>query len=131
MKRIVICGSMSAISKMKDVAKQLEIMDYTPILPDEGDIPEGKFNEYKKDVSMKHFNAISHESTYAVLIVNEAKRGIDNYIGANSFAEIALAFYFGKKIFLLNDIYTPYADELAAWGAVTLNNDLQRLPCLT
>jgi len=51
------------------------------------------------------------------------KKGICNYIGANSFAEIALAFYLGKKIFLLNDVYSLYEDELSAWGAVPLKGE--------
>lgn len=50
---------------------------------------------------------------------------IPNYIGANTFAEIAIAFYFGKKVFLLNDIYEPYSDELIAWGAIPLKGEIK------
>ena len=60
----------------------------------------------------------------AVLVVNPPKQGVGHYIGANAFAEIAIAFYFGKKIFLLYDQFPPYADELSAWGVVPLRGDL-------
>ena len=40
-----------------------------------------------------------YTKTDYVLIVNDEKNGIPNYIGANSFAELAFGFYFGKKVF--------------------------------
>ena len=130
MKKIIICGSMSLIEKMKDIATQLHLMGYNTILPAEEDwstIPTEKINDYKRKVSMLHFSAIANEDTHAILVVNDAKKEIDNYIGANSFAEIAVAFYFGKEIFLLNDVYNPYKDELFAWGAISLRGELARM----
>jgi len=127
MKKIVICGSMSLIEKMKDIASKLNLMGYATIFPAEEDwsiIPPEKTSEFKRKVSMQHFSEIAKEDTHAILVVNDTKKGICNYIGANSFAEIALAFYFGKKIFLLNDVYSPYEDELFAWGAVPLKGEL-------
>ena len=73
---------------------------------------------------MEYFNEIAKEDTYAILVVNEAKEGISNYIGASAFSEIAIAFYFGKKIFILNDIYDPHKDELSAWGVIPLGGEL-------
>jgi len=115
---------------MKNNANQLSSMGYTAILPAEEDwdnIPSEKINEYKRKVSLQHFCEISNEATYAVLIVNETKKGIKNYIGANTFAEIAIAFYFNKRIFLLNGIYEPFKDELLAWGAVSLNGSTDNI----
>ena len=37
------------------------------------------------------------------------------------------AFYFGKKIFLLNDFFEPYADELVAWGAIPLKKNIEKI----
>ena len=127
MKKIVVSGTMSLTDKMKNIAKQLTDIGYTVVIPDEVEwdsTPNEKFNEYKKDLSMKYFKEIAKEDTYAVLAVNDMKRGITNYIGASTFAEIAIAFYFGKKIFVLNDIYEPFKDELSAWGVVPLNGIL-------
>jgi len=114
---------MSLIDKMKNVATKLETMGYVTVLPNEDDwssIPTDKKNDYKKEVSMKYFKEIAKEDTSAVLVINEPKKGTKNYIGANTFAEIAIAFYFGKKIYLLNDFYNQLIDELAGWGAVPL-----------
>jgi len=123
---------MSLIAEMNKIANELDLMGYTAILPKEDNrdnIPEEcadrkRINEYKREVSMKYFSKIAEEDTSAVLIVNEPKKGISNYIGANTFAEIAIAFYFNKKIFLLNDIYDPFEDELSGWGAVSLNGNI-------
>ena len=34
---------------------------------------------------------------------------------------------FNKKVYLLNDIYEPYKDELIAWGVIPLNGNLKLL----
>jgi diphthamide synthase subunit DPH2 len=132
MQKIIICGSMSHIASMKNIASQLKSMGYTPILPKEDDwnnITPDQINAYKKSVSMRHFSEIAADDTHAIFVVNEEKNDTPHYIGANSFAEIAIAFYFGKKIFLLNSAYKPYEDELSAWGAVALHgkiNDIRQ-----
>jgi len=121
---------MSVIDKMKDMSILLNKLGFTPILPGEDDrdsIPQDKRNEYKREVSMRHFSEIAKADTYAILVVNELKNGISNYIGANTFAEVAIAFYFGKKIFLLNDIYDKLSDELLGWGAVPLHGEIQNI----
>lgn len=128
MKNIVLCGSMAFIGKMRECAEILSGRGFVPILPDEDDwglIGEDERNEYKKKVSRAYFDKIAHQSTWAILVVNEAKNGRDNYIGANTFAEIALAFYFGKKIYVLNGLYKPFADELLAWDAQMIFGDLE------
>lgn len=120
MKIIVLCGSMKVKENILEIAKKLEEMGYTVELP-----VECMRGEPKEIASRAHFNRIAQESTDAVLVVNSTKDGIENYIGPNSFAEIALAFYYHKKIFLLNDIYTPYEDELIGWKAVPLKEKLE------
>ena len=130
MKNIVLCGSMTFISKMKEIAKSLSENGFTPIIPDEdnwGILNESEKNEYKRKVSRAHFDKIACQDTYAILVINERKNNKDNYIGANTFAEIALAFYFGKKIYILYGLYEPYSDELLAWGALRLNGKLQNI----
>ena len=127
MKKIIISGSMSLLEEIKNIASQLFDRGYKVIIPEKIDwdtIPESKYNECKKSLSMEYFNEIAKEDTYAILVVNEAKKGISNYIGASAFSEIAIAFYFGKKIFILNDIYDPYKDELSAWGVIPLGGEL-------
>ena len=130
MKRIVICGSIQFIETMKLLSRSLEKSGFVAITPNEdggGNIPPEKTNEYKRRASLRYFNEVAHPDTYAVLVTNETKKNIVNYIGANTFAEIAIAFFHGKKIFLLNEIYEPFADELAAWGAIPLHGEINDL----
>jgi hypothetical protein len=61
------------------------------------------------------------------LVANNPKHGIDNYIGANTFAEVAIAVNAKKKIYLLNDYYEPVRDELIAWEAVPLHGKLEKV----
>jgi len=92
---------MTFIEKMKDFSPMLSEIGFVPIVPDEsnsGEICDKDINEYKRKVSRDHFNKIADKNTHAILVVNESKNGEDNYIGANTFAEIALAFYFEKKM---------------------------------
>ena len=81
----------------------------------------------KKDASLLHFSEIDKEDVDALLIVNESKNGQDNYIGANGYAVLAFGFYKGKDIFLLNDIYEPYSEELVAWEVISLRGDISKL----
>lgn len=122
MKNIVLCGSMKVKDKILEVKDELERRDFNVLLPKE--CMEGL---PKIIASRKHFERIIDKDNDYILIVNATKKGIENYIGPNSFAEIAFAFYFNKKIYLLNDIYEPYKDELVGWGVIPLKGDLDNI----
>jgi hypothetical protein len=70
---------------------------------------------------------IKEEQTRAILVVNVDKDGCSDYIGPNSFAEIAVAFSEGREIYLFRGMPRIYEDELMAWGARCLNGDLSVL----
>lgn len=120
--RIVLCGSQTFIPNFFELKDILSKKGNEIIIPREfiDDIS-------KKEASLLHFKEIENKITDALLIVNETKNGIDNYIGANTFAELALGFYKGKKIYLLNDIYEPFREELSAWEVVCLKGNLEGL----
>lgn len=122
MKNIVLCGSMKVKEDILKIKEKLEDKGYHVLLPEEclKDIP-------KKIASRTHFSRIENKNNEIVLIVNTTKNGIENYIGPNSFAEIAFAFYFNKNIFLLNDYYEPYLDELTAWNVIPLKGNLNNI----
>lgn len=122
MENIVLCGSMKVKEKIIDVANRLEEMGYNVLLP-----VECMQGLDKVIASRAHFDRIVNKDNEIVLIVNEKKNGIENYIGPNSFAEIAFGFYHNKKVFLLNDIYEPYKDEILGWGVTPLKGDLNLL----
>ena len=122
MKTIVICGSMKFKDKILEINDKLENLGFKTELPKEciEGIP-------KEKASRAHFKRIQNEDTDAIIVVNCDKNELKNYIGPNSFAEIAFAFYFNKKIFLLQDIYEPYKDELLGWKVIPLNKTLESI----
>ena len=122
MKRIVLCGSMKLKEKIFETEKILKNKGYEVVTP-----KEFKVEMTKGDATKLHFDEITNEKTNIVLAGNLTKNGIENYIGPNTFAEIAMAFYFNKKIYLLNDIYEPYRDELEGWNVIPLNGNLDNL----
>lgn len=122
MKRIVLCGSRTFKDYIINIGRKLEQEGFEVVIPKEFFTPMPK-----REHSMLHFSEIQNERTDYVLIINEEKNGKKNYIGANSFAEIAMGFYFGKKVFLKNDIYEPYADELIGWGVIPLKGHLENM----
>ena len=92
MKSIVLCGSMKVLDKIYEVKEILESKGFNVILPKEciDGLP-------KVVASKAHFNRIIDPKNEIILVVNSTKNGIENYIGPNSFAEIAFAFYYLKK----------------------------------
>ena len=122
MKNVVLCGSMKVKDQILKVADELKSLGYEALLPVE--CMEGRPKEI---ASRAHFGRIVDARNQFILIVNATKNGIENYIGPNSFAEIAFGFYHDKEVFVLNDFYEPYRDELEGWGAVALHGDLSKL----
>lgn len=119
---VVLCGSMKVKDKILAVASNLEKIGYNVLLP-----IECMQGIEKTIASRAHMDRIANPDNEAILIVNETKNGIENYIGPNSFAEIAFGFYYNKKVYLLNDIYEPYKDELVGWNVISLKGDLNKM----
>lgn len=133
-KRIVICGSMSTYKEMIKIKKYLKRFCIEAIIPeDDSSLTEQLFkqkntrDEYKRKLSKMHMTKIRDPKTQSILIINSDKYGIKNYIGANSFAEIAIAFIQNKRIFLLYDFPDMYYDELSAWKVIPLKGDIDIL----
>ena len=131
-KYIVICGSMSNYPAMVSCYGFLQKNNIPSIIPyEENDIGKNfskqELYSLKKEASRKHFDSICNDDTYGILVVNTPKNSRKNYIGANTFAEIAISFYCQKKIFLLDDIYQEYKDELIAWETQPLQGDMDKL----
>ncbi len=122
MKNIVLCGSMKVKDEIIKVADLLKDKGFNVLLPVE--CMEGKSKEI---ASRAHFKRIADPSNEMVLVVNATKKDINNYIGPNSFAEIAFAFYFNKDVYLLNDYYEPYLDELMGWKVKVLKGNLDNI----
>ena len=111
---ITICGSMKFHRQMREVKSRLEAMGHTALVPKSIELMDSQWYVHPEedeeritakiehDFIREHFRKI--EQADAILILNYDKKGIPNYIGGNTFLEMGLAFWLGKKIFLLNPI---------------------------
>ena len=142
--KIVICGSVNFPEKMKEAEKHLVEKGHEVVMP--YGIKEYNINTYedaqrlkersdyiemvKEELTARHFDEI--KSADAILVINMDKRGIPNYIGGATFAEMMFAFYHKKKIFLLNPIPTHekmsiFHDEVKAIQPVVINSNLDMI----
>lgn len=119
---IVLCGSMKFKGNIISLKDELEALGHVVKLPIECINGEPKIM-----ASRAHFNRIVDEETDAIVVVNQNKNDLKNYIGPNTFAEIAFAFFHNKKIFILNDIYEPFKDELEGWNAIALGGKIENI----
>lgn len=137
-RRVVICSN--RIFKAQATVLQSYLKDQgisTSILS----VEDAEGNEITAQISdeqkMRAFNAyfrkIQNARTWAILVVNGTKYGIDGYIGPMMFASCAVAFAQRKQIYLLNGLpykngkQTVFTEELRAWRAVNLHGSLTRL----
>jgi len=109
MKTITICGSMRFFSKIEQLKKELENLGFKVFIPSEEgmDIDYSKLSkqeqaDMKQDFIDKHIEKIKKSD--AILLANYTKNDVENYIGANTFLEMAFAYLLKKPIFILNNI---------------------------
>jgi hypothetical protein len=135
---ITICGSMEFHEKMRVVKRDLQQAGHSVLVPKSIELMDtmGYIHptvdkekiqaKIKNDFIREHFRKI--EKCDAILVLNYTKKGIKNYIGGNTFLEIGLAYWLGKKIFLFNPIPDmDYMTELFAMKPCILDGDLTKL----
>lgn len=87
---------------------------------------ESAKNKMDHDLIRDYYNEI--DKSDAILVINEKRHDIENYIGGNSFLEMGFAHILDKKIFLLNRIpEMSYSDEIIAMNPIVINNDLNKI----
>lgn len=131
--KITICGSMTFAKDMLDVKQKLEQQGHNVTVPANTELHangtfdiENKWEKVKLDVIRAYFEEIKH--TDAILVINNDKNNIKNYIGGNSLIEIAFAHVLDKKIYLLNPVPNiSYSDEIEAMSPVILNGELDNI----
>jgi len=144
--KITLCGSISFAEEMSELKEKLEDMGHEVFVPQsltdfsiktahdadrlKFDDREKYINEIKPYYTKHHFNLI--EKSDAILVVNIEKKGIKNYIGGATFAEVMVAVFLNKKIFFLNPIprderLSSMIDELEGAKPVILNGNLERI----
>ncbi len=74
----------------------------------------------------EHFAKI--DTSDAILVINDDKNGIANYIGGNTLIEIAYAYAQGLEVFVLNPIpEVNYGDEIRGMHPIVLNGRLEAI----
>lgn len=76
----------------------------------------------------KHLKEV--EKAECILVINKDKKGIKNYIGANSFLEMGYAYSLNKPIYLYQDIPEDQEyiiQEVLGMQPIVLNGDIQKI----
>lgn len=136
--KITICGSMSFAKEMLYCKELLEKCGHSCLMPFEterwatgGVILEDDSSIIRRkiahDLIRKHFEKIDRSD--AILVLNFSKNGTEDYIGANTFLEMGVAFRRGIPIFLCYPIPdNPYIwDEVVAMQPIVLFGDFSRI----
>lgn len=129
---ICICGSLSHFEKSLEIKKELEKKGFTVLWPYgmerlSMDIEHEKTPDVHGKAIIIHWEKIKESDV--VLIVNEEKYSIDNYIGGNTLMEMGFAFVLEKPIYLLNPIpkEVRYVEEIVAMKPIVLNGDVSSI----
>jgi non-canonical (house-cleaning) NTP pyrophosphatase len=80
----------------------------------------------KQDLIRQHLDKIN--TSDAIFVFNEEKKGIPGYIGGNSLMEIAFAYAQGIEIFLLHDAHSlGCADEIYGMQPIVVDGDIHKI----
>ena len=135
--RIAICSRLSFAKEMIETKKKLEAMGHTPLVSNFTEDFIGVSDEQKqamnqqsfreKDVIREFYKKI--QTCDAILVLNYAKKGIENYIGGNTLMEIGFAHVHYKKIFLMNPIpeIPLYKAEIEGVDPTIIHGDLSQI----
>lgn len=104
--KITICSSMSFAKEIMDTKKILEGMGHKVDIPNNAELyandklsaesrVESIANKRTDDLIKGHYDKIN--ASDAILVLNQEKKGIKNYIGGNTFLEIGFAHILSKK----------------------------------
>ena len=135
---IAVCGSMVFSPEMVNVKDRLQDLGCKVVLPDFTEQyaklnskdkmrEESLKNKSYEDSIRNYYHKIKFFSD-TLLVYNETRKGIESYIGGNTFLEMGFAHVLGKKIFLYYSIPDiDYRDEIEAMHPQTLNGDLNAI----
>ena len=146
---ITICSSIDFTPEILRIKELLEKKGYIVNIPyytqkiANGDISYEEFLKIKAesgDILLRELESVDMIKRYwnfikdseAILVLNLAKKGIDNYIGGSTLMEMGFAYGHDKKIFLFNQ--TPkrserihYVDEILDMKPIILNGNLEKI----
>lgn len=138
--KIMISGSMAFAKEMFAAKEALEKMGHDVGLPYETEVHvqnPGFVDELANNLQYCIDNDVIHhsfnliEKADAIVVLNYPRKGIQGYIGTSTLMEIAIAYHFHKKMFLLFPIphfdEVRWAHELAIMQPQILHGDLSKI----
>jgi len=138
--KIMICGSMSFAKEMVELQDQLRSFGHNVSVPCDTELHLEKpdfIDELDKDrehliennIMKRCFDILADSD--AVIFLNLPKNDVVGYIGASSLMEMGLAYYLGKKIYLMRPYPDPHkhrwAHEVVSFEPIILNGDIEFL----
>lgn len=138
--KIMICGSMSFAKEMLELQGTLNSLGYETAIPCDAVLhfenPEliddlDKNREYlaENNIMKRCFDLVADSD--AVIFLNHKKNQVEGYIGTSSLMEMGLAYYLGKKIYLMYPYPNPedhrWAHEVASFKPIILNGNIELL----
>lgn len=128
--KITICGSMAHDSAMTEARQQLEALGYEAEKPNGVEGHDNERDGYlDEDAKLKrgfideHFRKI--DDSDAIMIINNDKNGVANYIGGNTLMEMTYAYAQGLEIFLLNPVpVLGYTTEIYGMHPIVLDGEI-------
>ena len=130
---MIVC-SYSFYDKIPSIKTELEDMNFEVILPNGYDDPNF-ITLYREDEGfadwigmLRKMSLESIEKSDALLVLNYAKKEIDNYIGGSTFLEMNDAYHLNKKIYIMNDIPEGIlTDEIIGFKPIVLSGNLSKI----
>lgn len=123
--KITICGSLAFEKTMQAAQLTLEKMGY------ETAVPVSAENANTDPLTRKRLiddYFVEIDTSDAILVINETKNGVDNYIGGNTLIEMARAYAQGLEVFLLHPIpEMSYTIEIEAMQPIVIDGDMQNI----
>lgn len=141
--KLTICSSAAFYKHVNDLKAQLESDKIEVITPHNAQVmaASGDYDvrhyktwydneahyDQKAELMRGHFDEVAAGDV--ILVVNDPKHGVDDYIGGNVLMEMALAFYLKKPIYILHGIPadSPFEEEIRGMMPIVLHNNLAKL----
>lgn len=136
--KIMLAGSFAFAKEIIEIKKQLEEMGHTVLTTGDLELIASR-PHIKMSFAEELKNCIEHDSLQdgfnqvaesdVVLVCNYAKNNIQGYLGTSVLMELAIAYHFKKKVFLLYDYDKSqnYGLEITIINPVIINNDLSKI----
>lgn len=134
--KIMICGSMTFSKEMVDAKNKLNELGHPAKVPCDTDL-HIKDTEFIDDLDADYEHCVKNNimktsmddiaESDAILVINYPKNGVNGYIGTSTLMETGLAYYLGKKIFLMFPTPLPsearWAHEIKIFQPKVINGD--------